>query len=292
MISAQIIFMTKFQYWRSFFCEPFVQFLLIGVSLFLFHTALRPSQQQVSSEIVVTDDQAAALFGQFSRTWQRAPSEEELQALIDEEIRTEVYVREALKLGLDQNDTIIRRRLRQKMEFLNDSQYKAQSPTVTQLKAFFNANPDQYQEDARISFQQLFMDPERRGDALEGDAKALLDALNGDSPPTTLAGLGDPIDLALSWTDRPRRDLVALFGSSFTDTLLTQISGRWVGPIDSAYGRHLVLVDTVTEGSVPEFEMVRADLARDWTQIQRLQYEEDAYQKLLDGYTIRRPELN
>ena len=284
--------MAKFQYWRSFLGEPVVQFLLIGASLFLVHTALRPSQQQVSSEIFITDDQAAALFSQFSRTWQRAPSEDELQSLIDEEVRTEIYVREALMLGLDQNDPIIRRRLRQKMEFLNDSQFKAQSPTLTELQAFFDANPDQYQEDARITFQQLFLDPERRGDALDGDATTLLDQLNGDSPPATLAGLGDPIDLALSWTDRPRRDLVALFGSSFTDTLLSQHPGRWVGPIDSAYGRHLVLVESVTEGSVPEFEMIRADLARDWTQSQRLQHEEDAFQKLLDGYTIRRPELN
>ena len=83
-----------------------------------------------------------------------------------------------------------------------------------------------------------------------------------------------------------------MFGSSFSDTLTSQPQGRWVGPIDSAYGRHLVKVESMTEGSVPSFEAVRADLARDWTQSQRLQYDEDAYQKLLDGYTVRRPELN
>ena len=79
-------------------------------------------------------------------------------------------MREAMRLGLDQNDTIIRRRLRQKMEFLNDSEVQAQSPTTTDLRAYFDANPDQFREDARVSFQQVFLDPERRGDAFDGDA--------------------------------------------------------------------------------------------------------------------------
>ena len=124
--------MAKFQHWRSWLREPVVQFLLIGASLFVVHTALRPSQKQASSEIVITDDQAAALVSQFASTWQRAPSKQELQSLIDDEVRTEVYVREAMKLGLDQNDTIIRRRLRQKMEFLNESQLANKAPAASE----------------------------------------------------------------------------------------------------------------------------------------------------------------
>ena len=284
--------MARFQQYRELLKEPVVQFLLIGSSFFVANGLIAPAELDgLNRAITVTDEQASAIVSTFARTWRRSPTEREIQSLIDDHIRTEVYVREAMRLGLDQNDTIIRRRLRQKMEFLNDSEFQAQSPTATDLRAYFDANPDQYREDARVSFQQVFLDPERRGDALDGDATTLLDQLNGEPPPATLAGLGDPIDLATSWIDRPRRDLVALFGSSFSDTLISQLPGRWVGPIDSAYGRHLVKVESMTEGSVPSFETVRADLARDWTQSQQLQYEEDAYQKRLDGYTVRRPEL-
>ena len=285
--------MARFQRYRELLKEPVVQFLLIGSSFFVANALIAPAESDgLNRAITVTDEQASAMVTTFARTWRRSPTEREIQSLIDDHIRTEVYVREAMRLGLDQNDTIIRRRLRQKMEFLNDSEFQAQSPTATDLRAYFDANPDQYREDARVSFQQVFLDPERRGDALDGDATTLLDQLNGELPPATLAGLGDPIDLATSWIDRPRRDLVALFGSSFSDTLISQHPGRWVGPIDSAYGRHLVKVESMTKGSVPSFETVRADLARDWTQSQRLQYDEDAYQKLLDGYTVRRPVLN
>ena len=285
--------MARFQRYRELLKEPVVQFLLIGSSFFVANALISPAESDgLNRAITVTDEQASAMVTTFARTWRRSPTEREIQSLIDDHIRTEVYVREAMRLGLDQNDTIIRRRLRQKMEFLNDSEFQAQSPTATDLRAYFDANPDQYREDARVSFQQVFLDPERRGDALDGDATTLLDQLNGELPPATLAGLGDPIDLATSWIDRPRRDLVALFGSSFSDTLISQHPGRWVGPIDSAYGRHLVKVESMTEGSLPSFEAVRADLARDWTQSQRLQYDEDAYQKLLDGYTVRRPVLN
>ena len=285
--------MARFQRYRELLKEPVVQFLLIGSSFFVANALISPAESDgLNRAITVTDEQASAMVTTFARTWRRSPTEREIQSLIDDHIRTEVYVREAMRLGLDQNDTIIRRRLRQKMEFLNDSKFQAQSPTTTDLRAYFDANPDQYREDPRVSFQQVFLDPERRGDALDGDATTLLDQLNGELPPATLAGLGDPIDLATSWIDRPRRDLVVLFGSSFSDSLISQHPGRWVGPIDSAYGRHLVKVESMTEGSVPSFETVRADLARDWTQSQRLQYDEDAYQKLLDGYTVRRPELN
>ena len=283
--------MAKFQQWRSLLQEPVVQFLLIGASLFVVHTALRPSQQQASSEIVITDDQAAALFSQFSSTWQRAPSKQELQSLIDDEVRTEVYVREAMKLGLDQNDTIIRRRLRQKMEFLNESQLVNKAPAASELEAYFAANAERYRTDAAVSFRHVFFDPQQRGDSLAEDAQALLLLLNNQDQGMELNGLGDPIDLADNWTDLSRKDLVALFGSTFTDALINQPVGRWSGPIESAYGRHLVRVESVSKGEIPLLEAVRTEVSRDWAQTKLRQNEDDAYQRLLNGYSVRRPEL-
>lgn len=283
--------MAKFQQWRSLLREPVVQFLLIGASLFVVNAALRPSQQPIAAEIVITDDQASGMVSQFARTWQRAPSKEELQALIDDEVRTEVYVREAMKLGLDQNDTIIRRRLRQKMEFLNESQFPNKSPAESELEAYFTANSKQYRTDAVVSFRHVFFDPQQRGDSLADDAQAALLLLNNQDQEMELNGLGDPIDLADNWTDLSRKDLVALFGSTFTDALLSQSQGRWTGPIESAYGRHLVRVESVAKGAIPELDDIRAEVTRDWFQDKLRRYQDDAYERLLNGYSVRRPEL-
>ena len=283
--------MARFPNWRPWVREPVVQFLLIGSSLFLVNAALRPSQQPITSEIVITDDQASGMVSQFARTWQRAPSKDELQALIDDEVRTEVYVREAMKLGLDQNDTIIRRRLRQKMEFLNQSQFPNKAPAESELEAYFTANSRQYRTDAEVSFRHVFFDPQQRGDSLADDAQAALLQLNNQGVGTDPSGLGDPIDLADEWTDLSRKDLVALFGSTFTEALLDQPLGRWSGPIESAYGRHLVRVESVSKGAIPALDDIRTEVTRDWFQDKLRRYQDDAYERLLDGYSVRRPEL-
>ena len=206
--------MARFQRYRELFKEPVVHSLLIGSSFFVANALIAPAESDgLNRAITVTDEQASALVSTFARTWRRSPTEREIQSLIDDHIRTEVYVREAMRLGLDQNDTIIRRRLRQKMEFLNDSEVQAQSPTTTDLRAYFDANLDQFREDARVSFQQVFLDPERRGDAFDGDATTLLDQLNGDSPQRSLPvlvipltwqrpGLIDPDAILLLCSDR------------------------------------------------------------------------------------------
>ena len=281
----------KFQQWRSLLREPVVQFLLIGTTLFVIHAALRPSQQPIAAEIEITDDQASGMVSQFARTWQRAPSTQELQALIDDEVRTEVYVREAMKLGLDQNDTIIRRRLRQKMEFLNESEFPSNAPAASELETYFAANSKQYRTDAVVSFRQVFFDPQQRGDSLADDAQAALLLLNNQDQGMELNGLGDPIDLSDHWTDLSGKDLVALFGSTFMDALLDQPVGRWSGPIESAYGRHLVRVESVSEGAIPELDDIRTEVTRDWFQDKLRRYQDDAYGRLLKSYTVRRPEL-
>ena len=283
--------MGKLQHLRTWLREPVVQFLLIGASLFVVHAVLRPAQKSITSEIVITDDQAVGMVSQFSRTWQRPPSQSELQALIDDEVRTELYVREAMKLGLDQNDTLIRRRLRQKMEFLNESEFLNKAPSDSDLENYFATHPDQYRTDAVVSFRHVFFDPQQRGESLGLDVQDALRRLTNPGDGADQEGLGDPIDLADNWSDTSRKELVALFGSTFTEALLEQAQGRWTGPIESAYGQHLVRVDSVSKGVIPELDDIRAEVSRDWRQAQLRRHQDDAYQRLLDRYTVRRPEL-
>ena len=271
--------------------EPVLQFLLIGTSLFMLYAVLNPSGSSSNLDIEISGNQVAGIVDQFSRTWRRAPTKEELQSLIDDQVRTEVYVREAMKLGLDRNDTIVRRRLRQKMEFLSESQFSIKDPTDAELLEFFDGHANRYLTDSIITFQQVFFNEERRGKNLSSDADVLRLQLNSQTGEPDLSGLGDPIDLASHWTGSSSSDLVALFGSSFTDVLLKQPLERWIGPINSAFGAHLVRIDSLVEGSIPAMETIRDQLTRDWLLAQRVEFEESTYQRLLRPYSVIKPQL-
>jgi hypothetical protein len=272
--------------------EPIVQFLALGTALFLLHGLLRPPGAAPGGEIVVSDARAAALAATFARTWQRPPTRSELEALIDDHIRTEVLVREALALGLDRDDTIIRRRLRQKMEFLSEEQAAQTTPSARDLRAYLAAHPEQFRADPRISFRHLFLDPQKRGDALDADADELLRRLNSPSPAADPTGLGDPLVLVEPiLTDMPRAEVAALLGGSFADRLVELTPGRWAGPIESGYGLHLVRVEELIPGELPPLERIRPQVEREWRAARSKEREEAFYRRLEGKYAISRPEI-
>ena len=270
--------------------EPIVPFLLVGAGLFEMQAWWSSSGGRASSEIVVSDEQAVTMVKAFARTWQRPPSQQELQSLFDDHVRTGVLVREARALGLDRNDTIVRRRLRQKMEFVSDGTLNVPAPTDQQLQRHLEANADRFRGEARVSFEQVFLDPARRGTRLNRDAEELKTRLNGDGGGVDPASLGDPLAMAgARWTDERRGELVAQFGTAFTDALLQQPPGVWAGPVASAYGQHLVRVSALKPGALPALAEVREAVTRHWQQAQRQQLKEAHYQELLGQYSVRMP---
>lgn len=229
----------------------------------------------------------------FQRTWQRPPTQGELDGLIDDHIREEVLVREALALGLDRDDVIIRRRLRQKMEFLSDESASRLKPSERQLRAQLEADPDAYRRDGRISFRQIFLDPSERGEDLRREATELLSGLNGADAAPDPAEVGDSLALLPSRLDQaPRSEVTSLFGRSFADQLFQQKPGSWSGPLESGYGLHLVRIEAITPGDIPPLEDVRLQVERDWQSQQRREQGEKRYRSLLGKYNVRRPEIN
>ena len=227
----------------------------------------------------------------FVRTWQRPPSQEELQRLFDDHVRTEVLVREAMALGLDRNDTIVRRRLRQKMEFVNEGELKLSLASNQELQGHLMAHADRFRSEPLVSFEQVFLDPARRGDRLNRDAAAFKAQLNSNGQGLNPSALGDPLAMIESrWSEERRSELVAQFGSTFTDALLEQPRGSWVGPIPSAYGMHLVRVSAVKPGALPPLEQVRDAVQRDWQADQRQDQQEELYRQLLAKYSVRMPQ--
>lgn len=271
----------------SLFKEPLVHFLAIGAALFIyFHVSGGGSAGPGSTRIVVTGGQIAHLEAGFARTWQRPPTEEELKNLLDEWVKEEIAVREAMAAGLDRDDTVIRRRLRQKLEFLADEAADATPPTDEELKALFASNAEAFRAEPRLAFRQVFVSRDKRGAAAEADAKGLLDRLNAAGPAARLDEFGDatllPGEVGLS----ALRDIDRQFGDGFAERLEAVEPGRWVGPIRSGYGLHLVLVRERIEARTPDFAVVRPVLEREFVAERRKQQLTAMYDRLLAKYTV------
>jgi len=270
--------------------EPLVHFLLLGAALFALDAWLRPAAVPVvSTEIVVSEARIASLAQNFHRTWRRPPTKEELDGLVESFVKEEVMVREALALGLDRDDAIIRRRLQQKMEFVSEEAAALAQPTDEDLARYLAANADAFRVEARASFAQVYLDPRRRAATLAADAKRLLDVLNSPRPPDP-AQLGDRLLLLEpGYEDAPQAEVARLFGADFAEALVKQPVGQWVGPIASGYGAHLVRVDALVPGGTPKLDEVRPLVEREWANARRQELGKAFYDRLRAKYTIKVP---
>ena len=266
--------------------EPLLHFAVLALLIFAAYGFLTPrTQVHPTSSIVVTTAKIEQMATVFAQTWQRAPSDEEMRGLIDDYVAEEVLVREALTLGLDQNDTVIRRRLRQKMEFMSEAEVDALTPTDADLQAYLDANAVAYQINPRIGFEQVFLSPDRRGDAVTADATALLAKLQAN-PDADIATLGDATLLPLS---EPLTEVARIaddFGAEFAAALAKTPVGIWSGPIVSSYGIHLVRVTERQPGRTPKLAEVREAVLRDWMNAERVRRGKAQLDKLLAQYTI------
>ncbi|MFM9047976.1 MAG: peptidyl-prolyl cis-trans isomerase [Cyanobium sp.] len=270
--------------------EPLAQFLLIGAGLFALHWAV--GSRQPVGEIRVTPEQVATLAAMHSRTWERPPTRAELEALVDDWIRGEVAVREARAQGLDKEDPIIKRRLRQKMEFLAEEPADQRQPTAAQLQAWLSAHPERYSRGATTSFQQVALDPSSPKGTPERRSPKLLALLNSSNPPADPSSLGDGVLLlAPHYEALPAQEVRRLFGAAFATALARLRPGGWVGPIPSGFGAHLVRIQAVTPGAVPPLAEVREAVELDWRVEERRKERDRTYRQWLGKYHIERPAL-
>ena len=269
--------------------EPLLHFLILGAALFGLAWLLEDGADQ-TSEIVVDAAQIERLAEDFRRTWQRPPTRAELEGLIEDHVREEVFYREALALGLDRNDPAIRRRLRQKMEFLNADLTAQMEPDQAALRVFLEEHAERYREPARYRFVQVYFSRERHGKNARRDAEQALARLQGGEMADPTA-LGDPLLLEPGYEEMREDEVARLFGPEFARRLAGLPLGRWAGPIASAYGLHLVRIDAHTEPRLPPLHDIRTPLERDWRAAQTRAAQEAFYQKLQSRYriTVRRP---
>jgi PPIC-type PPIASE domain len=261
--------------------EPLVHFLVLGGVLFAIFGRGGSDAAVADRQIVVSEADINRLAEGFSRTWHRPPAADELQAQIQDYIREEVLYRTALALGLDKDDTIIRRRLRQKMEFLFED--AVPPPQEADLRAYLQAHPEKFRTQPLISLRQVFVS-QTRGAATEADARRILARLTSGA--SDAANVGDPLLLGDDFSRMPLDRVAALFGDSFAQAVAQSAPGSWVGPLRSAYGFHLVLVAAVEPGDLPPFEEVQAAVEREWFAERRAGAQAAQYQSLLAGYRV------
>jgi hypothetical protein len=256
--------------------EPLVHFVVLGALLFGAYAGIHHGRtQDKPRQVRVTGQEIAWLQETWVRQWQRPPTEDELKGLVTAYLKEELLAREARELGLDQDDTIVRRRLAQKMEFLLDDTSRAATPTDAELRRWYEAHLEQFQDPAHVSFTQVFF-------RSEVDAqRALANAANG-----TITSRGDSIMLERDYAGADEPAVAGLFGREFAGTVFGLQPGKWQGPIPSGYGFHLVYVSERGAGQRRPFDGVRAQVLDDWHREQKANADEQFFAGLLKKYDV------
>ena len=277
---------------RRWLGEPLLHLLLIGALLFCAYAYVQPSReiQPSSNEIRLSLDDLSQLILLFRSQWQRDPTPQELDRLIESRVEEEILYREALAMGLDKGDTIVKRRMAQKMQFLAEDVATAREPTSAELKQWYEHSSDKFALPKRVSFRHLYFSPDRRGKAAHDDAARALAQLAGQPEDAKIAeSLADPFMLQDYYRDRAPDYIGKEFGPRFAQAVEQTAPSSWQGPVESGFGWHLVYVDTVIPGRVPAFEEIETDVRTAWLSEQKTLAWEKAYKEIRARYTVLLP---
>ena len=262
--------------------SPLVHFFLIGAAIFAVFEAVsdRP-EDQAADVITLTPDAAGRLAERFTATWFRPPTPKEMDGLMRSWALEEVYVREALALGLDRGDQVVRQRLNLKMQFLAESGAAVLEPDDAALQAYLDNNPDDFLPPAFIAFDQLLL-PNEQPEVIEEIRNRLE---NGADPAT----LGSPSLLPGTLAMTPAPVVERTFGTGFYEALAILPVGVWEGPVKSGYGWHLVRITDKSEPSVPPLSEIRDRVEAEWRSSKSKELQESFGEALLGRYSINMP---
>jgi hypothetical protein len=281
---------TRLKRWLR---EPLLHFLLAGLALFATYRVVHPPAVEPGNRrrIELTDDDLRQLELGWIAQGRRPPTPEEMRWLVDSKVREEILYREALALGLDQDDTIVKRRMVQKMEFLAEDLATLREPSREELTAWFAQNAPRFTVAGRVSFRHLYFSFDKRGararEAAAG-ARAQLADTPADAPAATT--LADPFMFQDFYGDRSPEQVANVFGAKFTRLLFQLEPGSWQGPIESGFGWHLVWVEATTPARVPVFEEVEPEVKAAWVAEQRTAFKRQAFEAMKARYEIVLPQ--
>ena len=262
--------------------EPTLHFLLIGIALFGAYRWVSPGDSG-GRRIVITQGVLDDLVTQHVAARGREPSTSELNRLIESYVRDEILYREGVRLGLERDDIVVKRRVRQKIEMIAEEDASTRTPTDEDLSAYLVANQARFVQPAILTFEQVFLGQPTSGSEVVHAVAVTREGLRRGTDPERL---GKPTLLPYRMTLTPA-DLVARdFGSSFAAALEKVPVGEWVGPIDSSFGAHYVRVSDRTPAAAPQLAAVRDRVVREWENERRQRARNDAYTKMRGEYQV------
>jgi peptidyl-prolyl cis-trans isomerase C len=283
---------SAFSVLKRWLREPLLHFLLLGVALFAVYGYVQRGHGGVESskQISLSLEDLRTMDMYFESQWHRQPTPAEFQAMVEDKVREEVLYREALAMGLDKDDTIVKRRMAQKMQFLAEDVAAAHESSAAELKAWFEKNGNKFALPSRYSFRHLYFSPDKRGKNAQQDAGKALTIISGQPEDSAVAAsLADKFMFQDYYGDQATEAIAKEFGPQFAIAIEKLKPGSWQGPIQSGYGWHLVFVGTVIPGRIPAFEEIEPDVKTAWLGDQKQQAWQKAYQEMRAKYVVLLP---
>jgi len=268
---------------RSFLRQPLFQFLVLGLILFGLYVVFGEKEEAESKEIVISSPQIELLASMWEKQWRRPPTPQELNGLVQSFIREEVLYREALAMGLDRDDMVVRRRLAQKIEFLAQDLATQGEPGDAELRTFYQENAEVFEVPATVTFSHVYLNLDTRGEDAFEDAERILAELRSGADP---AQQGDRFMLQSRYADLAQQGVARNFGSQFAEDVFELTPGDWEGPVQSGYGLHLVRVEGRAEAYLSPFEEVRLRVRDEFISNRRREVDDLFFERLREGYTI------
>ena len=277
---------------KRFFTEPFIQFLILGGLLFLLVSYIQSKKDTASRAITVGNEQVNLMIVNYKTQTGNLPNKQQLDAMIDNYISEEISYREAIKMGLDKDDEIIRRRLSQKFDFLQTDLTETVPPTEADLKQFYTANPGLFSNDASVSFSHIYFSTDHRSDSA---AKQMALQVLLQLKQTSLQRApekGDRFPLQYDYTQQSKLDIQQNFGDQpMTEELFKASLNTWLGPVQSGYGWHLVFISKRETVAAIPYDAVKEEVKSKWIASAKAALNKNAFDKLQQKYMINRAYL-
>jgi len=268
--------------------EPLVQFLILGACIYGAYAVFNTEDEGFRDTTVHVDARRINSFiSEWESRWKRPPTQQEINGLIQSYIREDVLYRQAVAMGLNEDDPVTRRRMAQKLEFLTSDLAAMVEPAEGVLEAYFLENQAAYRDPDQITFSQVFFNPDKRNDATLEDAASVLAQLQSTGvPDTATMQVGDQFMLQNDFVSVTQREVTRQLGSGFADVVMKLEPGQWHGPVLSGYGVHLVYVFEYQEAPPAVFEAVQAAVLENWNSQQREKFNADFLENLKSRYNI------
>ena len=278
---------------RRFFREPLLHFLLLGGVIFFSASFISRQNRKAEKTIIVSNEKIGSILRFYQIQNGSLPTKQQLDAMIEDYIREEIFYREALNLRLDKDDEIIRRRLSQKMEFLQSDLSVIPEPSLNTLRKFYESNPGVFRDSGLVSFTHIYFSADKNGDADARQRALTVKANLIGSNILRNPQLGDPFSLQYDYTGQNKLDIVQLFGNKpILDSLFESQLNQWIGPVQSGYGWHLLRINERTSPRTPRFETIVEKVKEEYMADMKNKLNKATYEKLEKKYIIRRDYLN